>query len=335
MSRKNYDEIKKKFGQFIDTWKTRKIDVLETIFDKDVICFLSTVKAYPCGSQHSLFGIKNFVNDIPKSDVFHSRICNYACRIGEGEAQQVAHVVCVAAKFEKGSNEPKTFEFTAMFANHWIIKEKGWLIDEIRMDLVKHGGDLESFEEAWYFDIPNAKWYPGVHFPCILGELDSPWNKIKNPVDCGLSDKEQIMEVFAKYAYAIDHNIFGHMENVLTEDVTSIMPPWGDMTKRKWIEALKFHRQCDRYWTHPGKLYEVIIENDKAHAVIYRMSGHNQKTHPYHYTKANIDIEHACARYVFDFRKEEGAWKIFRCRYYLGFVELGKYQDDLYDDTEK
>mgnify|MGYP003196442029 FL=1 len=223
MSRKNYDEIKKKFGQFIDTWKTRKIDVLETIFDKDVICFLSTVKAYPCGSQHSLFGIKNFVNDIPKSDVFHSRICNYACRIGEGEAQQVAHVVCVAAKFEKGSNEPKTFEFTAMFANHWIIKEKGWLIDEIRMDLVKHGGDLESFEEAWYFDIPNAKWYPGVHFPCILGELDSPWNKIKNPVDCGLSDKEQIMEVFAKYAYAIDHNIFGHMENVLTEDVTSII----------------------------------------------------------------------------------------------------------------
>lgn len=335
MSRKSYDEIKKKFGLFVQTWKTRKTDILSTIFDKDVKCFLSIVKAYPCGSQHSLFGITNFVKDIPQSDVFHSRICNYACRIEKNEAQQVAHVVCIAAKFEKGSSEPKIFEFTAMFANHWVKTEKGWFVEETRMDLMKTGGNWEIFEEVWYFDKPEAKWYPGVHFPCIQGELDSPWYKIKNSEECELTDQEQIMEVFAKYAYAIDHNVFSHMESVITEDVTSIMPPWGDMTKRKWIEALKFHRQCDRYWTHPGKLYKLSVENNEASAVIYRMSGHNQRTHPYHYTKDNVDIEHACARYVFNFRKEDGEWKICRCRYYLGFVELGRYEDDLYGNTGK
>lgn len=65
MGRQDYDEIKQKYEAFVAVWKSKKVDQLDTIIDKEALCYISTVKAYACGSQHSLFGIKDFIYDMP------------------------------------------------------------------------------------------------------------------------------------------------------------------------------------------------------------------------------------------------------------------------------
>lgn len=332
MPRQDYDEIREKFGQFVSTWKNKKDSILDAFIDKEIICHMSIVKEYADGSQHCISGVKNFVRDFPKSDVLHTRICNFVCRVKGNEASQTADVVCMALKFEKGSNTSKTFECTAMLANHWKKTVSGWMMDELRMDICPHGGDLETFTEEWYFDEPLAKFYPGVHFPCIQGEVDSPWNRIPDAEDF-LTEEEKIQESFAKYNFGVDNLMLNHVDDVLSESLIAAMPPWGPMDKRHYLECLKFHRQKDRYWAHPVCVKDISISEDYAQLYLYRMAGHRQRKHPYVYTKENQDMEHACGRYVLDFRKENGIWKICKWYYYLGVIELGEYKDDLYGDS--
>lgn len=332
LPRQDYDEIKEKFGIFVSTWKSRNTNLLNEFIDSEIVCYLSIVKAYADGSQHSRSGVKNFVMDFPKCDVLHTRICNFVCRIKDTEACQIADVVCRALKFDKGSNTPKIFECTAMFANHWKKSEGGWIMDELRMDVCPHGGDLESFTKEWYFDEPLAKFYPGVHFPCIQGECDSPWNRIPDAEDI-LTEEEKILESFAKYNFGVDNLMFQHVDDVLSESLIAKMPPWGSMDKRHYLECLKFHRQKDRYWAHPVRVKDIVIKEEFASLHLYRMAGHRQRNHPYVYTKANQDMECACGRYVLDFKKEDDIWRVHRWKYYLGTIEIGIYTDDLYGES--
>lgn len=331
MSRQDYDAIKEKFGIFISTWKNKKTELLDEFISPEVLCYMSIVKAYTDGSQHSLSGVKNFIKDFPKNDVLHTRICNYVCRIKDSEAVQSAHVVCRALKFEKGSQIAKTFECTAMLVNGWRKTERGWVMDELRMDVCPHGGDLETFTEEWFFDEPLAKYHEGLHFPCIQGESDSPWNRIPDAEDV-LSEEEKIQESFAKYNFGVDNLMFDHVDDILSEDLVAAMPPWGPMDKRHFLECLKFHRQKDRYWAHPFWIKETLIDGDYAKLRLYRMAGHRQRNHPYISTKENQDIEHACGRYLLDFKKKDGVWRVCKWQYYLGVVELGEYKDDLYGE---
>lgn len=125
MGRQDYDEVKQKYEAFVAVWKSKKVDQLDTIIDKEALCYISTVKAYPCGSQHSLFGIKDFICDMPTCDRFHTCICNYHCRLNGDMAYQVAHVVDTAAKYQDKSDDLQIFEFTAMMADCWRKRKKG------------------------------------------------------------------------------------------------------------------------------------------------------------------------------------------------------------------
>ncbi|MFQ9514388.1 MAG: nuclear transport factor 2 family protein [Eubacterium sp.] len=327
MPRKDYDEIKEKFKVFVSTWKSRKVELLDRFIDDEIICYMSIVKAYADGSQHSRSGVKNFVIDFPKSDNMHTRICNFVCRVNGDEAMQSADVVIEAMKFDKGSNEANTFEGTAMFVTHWRKQKDKWIMDELRMDLCSHENNLDTFKENWYFDEPLAKYYDGVHFPCIQGEYDSPWKRIPDAEDL-LTEEEKIQEAFAKYNFGVDNLMFNHVYDVLSEDLVAQMPPWGPMNKRHYLECLKFHRQKDRYWAHPVKVKEIDMRDDYAVLHLYRMAGHRQRNHPYVFTKKNQNIEHACGRYVLHFKKENGEWKICKWNYYLGVIELGEYTED-------
>ena len=327
--RQDYDEIKNKFGVFISIWKNRQIYLFENIVDPEVLCFLSIVKEYPCGSQHSSFGIKNFIQDIPRSDIFHSRICNFVCRIFATKASQYSAVTCFAAS--NVDDQIKTFEFTAIFSNIWEKKENGWVITEIRMDIVKHGGNFEEFYSLWYFEDTSLKWSSGMHYPRISGEFDSPWKIIPVSEDV-LNEEEKILETLAKYNFGVDHLAFSHVESVLANDFLGDMPPWGPMNKRHYIECLKFHRQKDLYWAHPVKPLTLMYKDNMAFLKSYRMAGHNQRNHSYEYTKENLNIEHACGRYELVFQKEDGIWKIKKWNYYLGLIELDEFIDDLYGE---
>ena len=63
MPRKDYDEIKEKFGVFVSTWRNKKTELLDEVIDPEIVCYMSIVKAYTDGSQHSRSGVKNFIKD--------------------------------------------------------------------------------------------------------------------------------------------------------------------------------------------------------------------------------------------------------------------------------
>ncbi|MGG5318549.1 nuclear transport factor 2 family protein [Enterococcus sp. AZ072] len=325
MSKKDYNEIKNKFNEFVETWKTKEVKKLDRIIDSEIECYLSIVAAYADGSQHSKFGVKSFVRDFPKSDQLHTRVCNFVCKSNQHEAQQSAEVVGTALSFEKSTNKTKSFEFTAIFSNHWIKKEKNWMIDEMRMDVCSHGGDIETFTTEWFFEDTVVKTTPGLHYPCISGELDSPWNRIKDAEDY-LTEEEKIEEAFSKYNFGVDNLAFDHVNSVLSEDLSGAMPPWGPMNKRHYLECLKYHRQKDRYWAHPVLIYDLQVDKDIAKVLAYRMAGHKQRKHPYVFTKDNATTEHACGRYEIEFKKIDNDWQISKWVYFLGIIELGPYE---------
>lgn len=325
MNRENYDQIRDNFTAFIQTWKNKDTDALHDILRKDTKCYLSTVKAYTCGSQHSLYGVRDFVMDMPDADVFHTRICNYACRYDEKEAQQIATVVCRVAKYVT-DQDLQTFEFSALFANTWLKDQEGWKISVLRMDIVDADGDYEDFMKRWYFEDTHAKWFEGVHLPVINGELDSPW--VRFPMcENVLDEKEAILECFAHYAFGIDTLSFENLRPTFADDFVAIMAPWGAMDKRAFMTTLKYHRQPARYWTHSVLPESIEINGNTALVHAYRMAGHKQRNHPLTITAENVDIEHACARYEIQLRKEEGIWKVTRIEYYLGILEVGPYRD--------
>ena len=124
--------------------------------------------------------------------------------------------------------------------------------------------------------------------------------------------------------------MFNHVDDVLSEDLIGDMPPWGPMNKRHYLECLKFHRQKDRYWAHPVTVKSMVIDEEHAILHLYRMAGHRQRQHPYVFTRSNKNMEHACGRYVLEFKKEEDVWRISSWKYYLGAIEIGEYTDELF-----
>lgn len=194
------------------------------------------------------------------------------------------------------------------------------------MDILDNGGNFEQFRDGWYMEDTKPQTWPGVHYPCICGELESPWHRIPEAEDVW-TEEEKVYEAFVRYAFAIDNLVFGELDKAATDDVIANIAPWGAMDKRTWITSLKYHRQRERQWGHPTKIKSIEVQGNTAKMELYRMAGHKQRNHPYLYTGENIDTEHACAFYKIECRKENGDWKISRCDYYLGIVELGKYPE--------
>lgn len=319
MARKDYEEIRESFETFVESWKTGNTRLLERCFIPEAACNLSTVAKYPCGGQHGIYGIRDFVKEAPTPDFFHTQICNYVSRVKDDEAYQTATVVCLAGVYE--GEAVRTMEFSSLFANAWKRTEGGWRICEMRMDITEHAGDYTEFIDKWYFEKEDLKYYFGIHLPCISGELDNAWRRIPEEED-GKTEEEKILESFSRYAFGIDTLNFSLLTDALSDDLIVNMAPWGAMDKREFMATLKFKRMAGRYWNHPARMDCVKIEENTALLRLHRMAGHKQSDHPLTLSRDNVQTVHACARYEIKMKKEDGVWKIARMDYFLGTIDL-------------
>jgi len=320
MDRRNYDEIKNSFRLFISTWKSRKPDVLDGIIDPETECYLSVVRQYVSGAQHSLFGIKDFVQKIPASDIFHTAITNFVCRGNETAAQQTACVVCRAVKNE--GSKIKVFDFAANCSNHWRRTGNGWRMVEIRIDIINQGAGIEEFLDVWYFDETPARWYDSVHVACNHGEFDSPWIQYPSENDF-FTDEERIEECFSQYVFGVDTISYNHCDSAIAREAMFKIDPWGVMDKRLAMESSKSNRQVDRFSTHPFIFRNIDVEGNLAHAHAYRLSGQGKSINST-YTPRNINIGRACGRWKLTFVKVDDRWKILSLIYFEGTIELGE-----------
>lgn len=321
MNRNDYDDIKNRFFSLIKAWENYDSDSVGQYVHEDVKCYMGTCKDYTDGSRHSLNGLKGFIKETVPSEYLHMSVYNFLCRGNETEAKMTAIVCGVAADAQW-----QTCQFSFLFANTLTKENNEWLFSEIRFDLVENDGDYQEFFEPWYIGEKKAKWFPGVHLPVISGELDNPYNHYDVKPDL-LSDEEQMQEAFSRYAFGIDTVSFENLDDVFSEDLLINMAPFGPMDKRTAMQTLKFHRQPDKFWIHPGKIETVKICGNEAYIRMYRMSGHRQRSNPLILTRDNINHEYACARYEIKMINENEEWKFLRMDYFLGVIDLGPYND--------
>lgn len=322
ITRDDYLEIKRNFYKFAEAWRSNNPDLLRECFVPEAECHLSTVKKYPCGSQHGLIGMQDFVKKTVKPDFFYITPCNFIARVKDDHAQQTAILVCKAGVIE--NDTVRVIEFTTLNANGWIKNDDGWKMNNFKMDITTCSGDYKEFIDQWYFENQDLKYYAGIHLPVISGELDSPWSVIPQEDDVK-TEEEKILETFSRYAYGIDVLSFYNLEYALSDDLVVNMAPWGAMDKREFMQTLKYKRQAVLWWTHPAQLDSIKIDGNKAFMKLHRMAGHRQSAMPVIYTTENYDNCYADARYEIKMICENEIWKIFRMDYFLGTIDLGKH----------
>lgn len=320
--REDYLNIKQKYEQFAEAWRTNKPELLDEVVSPETACNLSTVKKYPCGGQHGIIGLKDFIAKQPDSDFFYITICNFVLRIKDNEAQQSAILVGKVGRYD--GEDVKIEQFAALNANHWHKENDDWKINEFKLDIQECSGNYPEFTENWYFEKTDLKYYPGIHLPVVSGELDSPWTRIpeEDPVK---TDEELIQEAFARYAWGIDTLTFSQLQYALSDDIVVNMAPWSAMDKREFMATLKFKRMASFYWDHPTRLEGIEVNGDEAFMKLYRMCGHKQSAMPIVYTKDNAETCYADARYDIKARKEDGQWRVTYLYYFLGTIDLGPY----------
>ncbi|MBQ7889025.1 MAG: hypothetical protein IJ356_04635 [Erysipelotrichaceae bacterium] len=337
MPRRDYDEIKKKFAEFVETWKTKDANKLNDLALDDVSCRISSAPDSN-DSLDQLTGLKQFVLTYPKTDVLQLSIYTYACCFNETDAQQIAHVICESLNYVDGKEELDCFYYSINCANHWKKTAAGWKMSEVHMDVYPFYWTVDSiydyFKQTWYLGSKLAIPQEDGRLPAVEGEFDLPWDRIENPIDV-LSEEEKIRECSAKLFFSADYLMNENRITTRSHHLGRNTTRYGiDDGLRSTVGSLRYKRQKDRYWCHPVKLADIQINEtkDRAIAKSIRIFGWKQRNHEYVWTRENVNIEHSCTWGTNEFVKEEGVWKVAEGTGKLGLYELGPYSEDYYGD---
>lgn len=352
VSRADYDAIKQGFGDYVKTWHTRDLSAVDRIVHTDTAFKTSTSKTMANGDQDSIYGVYDFVNDFPETDMLYTPTYNYACRLRGEEAFACAEVVCTAFKTVP---ELSWFAFTVFVAAQWAKLEDDWRIVSLRQEVVPQGGPLRGhFEERWHFE--EADEVAG-RVQVVRGEGDAPWLNIPDgSAEDVLTEKEKVKDCIIKNAYGVEQQVLS-----LTLDTYSVDYQYhrrwhseGERAKDR-VQQLKVTRNLLRYYSCPLKFRSIEIVGDRAFAQVDRVRGHQpdlgfkistdgdvdlrqrvkdslRETIPYTYTMDNTGVEHTVARGTYELVKEGGAWKVAFDKLYYGLYEVGPYQEESFGD---
>ena len=334
MPRKDYDDIKSKFAQFVACLKTRDLNMLNTLVIDNVRCVISVASANN-DRLNQLDILRNFVKKYPKTDVLKLSIYTYNCRLKESHAQQIAHIVCESLNYVSGRDEMDVFYYGLLCANHWIKTQTGWMMDEVHIDVYPFYGNLRRyFENTWDFGPALAETIENVRLPAIEGEYDLPWICIPDAEDV-LTEEEKIKECFAKMYFSADYLMNSYRVEACSKRMNTNAVRFGENEGiRNMLVPLRYKRLKDRYWCHPYKLENIQINKTKDYAICktYRVFGWKQRNHEYVWTRGNVNVEHVCVMGYTEFVKELGEWCIADQRLQLGLFETGPYSEILYGD---
>lgn len=337
MPRKDYDEIKVKFAEFVNTWKTKNADYLNYLAVENVACRISS-SPITNDSLDKLCGLKQFVSTYPKTDEFKIAIYSYACNLKENCAQQVAHVVCESLNYIEGCEELDCFYYCILCANHWVKTQVGWKMDEVHMDVYPFywtdNKIFEFFSKTWYFANPLSVPEKDNRLPAITAEFDLPWEKYPECEDV-LTEVEKIKECYAVLYFSADYSVNIHRMNRRSRHLNTNSIYHGEYDGiRNIVGGLRYKRLKYRYWAHPYRFENIKFNENHtwARCKVYRVFGWKQRNHEYIWTKSNLDIEHMCMGGFQEFVFEDGIWKFAHGVQKLGIYETGAYSASYYGD---
>lgn len=316
----DYQEIKKAFNMFVKAWETGEMELLDYVIAEDAAAEFSIF-----GECHSREGVRGRL--VCHKSYTYKRIetGNFVALIDGNHAYQSA---CVVGMFADDSGDVyRNYQWGGNFCNIFTKMDGRWLMTDIKFDLQDDIGD-RSLVEKWIPINDQIGWYEGVALPVICGEIDVPWYRCRHRENKG-SDKEQIEELYYRYALGIDCNTFRLLEDVFSEKLVMNMYPFGIMNKRTFIATLKVHRQAyTRRWHHVGNFKSIVIEGNEAKCVLYRNEPY--RNWPLVMSKSLERKQIVSARYDMEAVKEEdGKWRIRKFDYFHGPFIIGDFDECL------
>lgn len=247
------------------------------------------------GPQLSYVRIRGFAN--------HTRYHN-------GVAQQS---VILAGLLDDTAAEYKPLRVYSRFCITYQKEKDDWKISVIRNVLDWIFGELGYVKDWW--DLPNDENYMGCSSSPIIGELDAPWIVIPQN-DAVLSVKEEIQNVYYRYAFCLECGDYISMKEILCEDVVFddyAIDEKGTITHlrfngiRELYQNFKSLRHHFSTFEHAGIL-QKIEQKDETHAEVEMFNGPN---FPFiAERRENRDCLTPMYRYRNTLVYQDGKWKI-------------------------
>lgn len=312
MYSKDYEEVKEVFFKWIKAWEEEKIEDMKE-------CCISSLNSHismfnPCTTWEQLK--KYLLLSMGHNTKNWFEILSFVALVEENNAQQSANLIAIKSLNE--GKELKYYQFAGLFCNSYIKTNEGWKISECRFDLFREFGNLDM-AEGWNHMIPTIGWFEEIRLPVINGDLDAPWIRVENRDSVG-TDEEQIEEIFYRYAFALDTCSFSLMKDLLAEDISVVMPPFGTMekpmNKRDFMTTLMTHRHSERFMQHTGEFQSIHIKENgnEAKVIFYRKGDSGIKPMPI--PSDNIRQKIATAVYKMIFIKaKNNQWQIKELNY--------------------
>lgn len=232
-------EIKSLFAHFVQAWMQKDGTDLEEIVDPNVQFYTST-SFEKDGRMHGFYPLLEWIKTSPVIDPVYE-ICDELIRTQQETSAYWAKVSC---KSKDG------FLFIAHFS---LIIRKGKIV-LIRMDVQPFAFSVQA-EKVWYFEKQEARLTADAHIPCIFPELDNPYFQIKSDESEAKTEKYQIQEMWAKYAYGLDWTMYSWVKEALSDIFEN---------KRGYIASNKFANQRFRYHFQAWCMDDVQIDGHMA-----------------------------------------------------------------------
>ncbi|MFL9888638.1 nuclear transport factor 2 family protein [Paraburkholderia agricolaris] len=203
--------------------------------------------------------------------------------------------------------------FGAVLVGELELGATVWRFNDLALEInwVEGKGPLFS---KWLEPRGNRFWLAGDRSPAVVSELNSAWARL--PAGHVLGDRRaEVVEVFMRYIWAMDHADFALMRTTLSDDMAGDFPPIGRLTGiHQVIGQLKNFRQAWPWMQHFCEPLNVEIDNetDTAEMLLGRIIAQRPET--------SAGEKLYGAHYRLKLREDASGWKIFWFEYIEGWV---------------
>lgn len=298
-------EILKVFDSFVTALETDDEMILQKILDRTVSLKSSFLD--PAEGRDEVIRAMKWKG--AQMDIRKLRVFNNVIRSNDREAYQSAYFTLLFGKESRGYMDLMTGAIEQ--AIHYVRREDGWKIDRIKCMLTSEYGNT-SFVSGWW-QLPDYSKYLGGK-PVIDGHKDSPWMAMPEADD--KNDKELIHELFRRYNWDIDNDVFEDLYSITSKDFDCTS--WGLAGTDEWAKHLEWKRKRttvisgrelprEAFWNHISSFTDLSISGDTASARIIRYEPNRLQNKFLH--RYNMDIIYYPFTWTMDFIKEEDGWK--------------------------
>ncbi|REE07125.1 SnoaL-like protein [Paraburkholderia sp. BL27I4N3] len=290
----------------LNAWSTRNSNELRQLFTSDA-AFTSSAHGEALGGA----GVAEQLIDatLQRANLRLNSTNHYVT----GHDAKACASAYIYGQFVPPRGGPSSLTFGATVVLELELLEGEWRISTLRLNVNWLEGDAKIVT-GWRQPIGNREWKIGDPVPVVVSELDSPWLQFPQRSIVG-TVKEQIAEVYARYAWGLDLADFGHLKQCYMDDAAGNFAPIGILKGlRSIVSHLKEFRRPWPWMQHFG--VPLRIEADEENGTATMTVG---RVIPQRAAKVDGEPLYG-AHYVMKLRRVDDQWKLTWSEYNPGWI---------------